>query len=51
MAQAAKAVKTIDRKKLKANIDRREPFVVVKTLSPEHFRRVHLPGSRNMLPG
>ena len=51
MPQAAEAVKSIDRDALKSKIDRRESFVLLETLSPEHFRHVHLPGAQNAPPG
>jgi rhodanese-related sulfurtransferase len=44
------AVKSIDREELKRKIDRREPFVLLETLSPEHFQHVHLPGAHNAPP-
>ncbi len=50
MAQITDAVKSIDRNELKEKIDRREPFVLLETLSPEHFQHVHLPGARNAPP-
>jgi rhodanese-related sulfurtransferase len=46
----AEAVKGIDRQDLKDKIDRREPFVLLETLSPEHFQHLHLPGARNAPP-
>jgi rhodanese-related sulfurtransferase len=46
----AEAVKAIDRRALKDKIDRRESFVLLETLSPEHFQHVHLPGARNAPP-
>jgi rhodanese-related sulfurtransferase len=50
MAQTAEAVKQIERNELKSKIDRHEPFVLLETLSPEHFRNAHLPGARNAPP-
>jgi rhodanese-related sulfurtransferase len=50
MAHTAEAVKPIERNELKGKIDRREPFVLLETLSPEHFRNAHLPGARNAPP-
>lgn len=50
MAQTTDAPRSIDRTELKAKIDRREPFVLLETLSPEHFQHVHLPGARNAPP-
>ena len=51
MAQAtstpAEAVKAISRHELTDKIDRRESFVLLETLSPEHFHHVHLLGARN----
>lgn len=44
------AVKAIDRQKLKDKIDRHESFVLLETLSPEHFQHAHLPGARNAPP-
>jgi rhodanese-related sulfurtransferase len=46
----AEGVKAISRQDLKDEIDRREPFVLLETLSPEHFLHVHLPGARNAPP-
>jgi rhodanese-related sulfurtransferase len=46
----AEAVKAIDRRELKEKIGRHEPFVLLETLSPEHFQHVHLPGARNAPP-
>lgn len=46
MGQTAEAVNTIGRDELKRKIDRREPIVLLETLSPEHFQHVHLPGAR-----
>jgi rhodanese-related sulfurtransferase len=46
----SEAVKTIDRQELKDRIDRRKSFVLLETLSPEHFHHVHLPGARNAPP-
>jgi rhodanese-related sulfurtransferase len=46
----AEAVKPIDRDDLKQKLDRRESFVLLETLSPEHFQHVHLPGARNAPP-
>ena len=46
----AEGVKTISRQELKDKIDRHEPFVLLETLSPEHFHHVHLPGARNAPP-
>lgn len=50
MAQTAEAVKAIERDELKGKIDHREPFVLLETLAPEHFRHAHLPGARNAPP-
>jgi rhodanese-related sulfurtransferase len=50
MPRTAEAAKSIDREELKNKIDRREPFVLLETLSPEHFQHVHLPGARNAPP-
>jgi hypothetical protein len=36
------AVKAIDGHELKAKIDRNDSFVLLETLSPEHFQHVHL---------
>jgi rhodanese-related sulfurtransferase len=47
---SAESVKTIDREELKKKIDRHESFVLLETLSPEHFQHVHLPGARNAPP-
>lgn len=47
---SAEGVKSIDRQELKGKIDRHEPFVLLETLSPEHFQHVHLPGARNAPP-
>jgi rhodanese-related sulfurtransferase len=51
MAQSAikptEAAQAIDRQELKDKIDRRESFVLLETLSPEHFQHVQLPGARN----
>jgi rhodanese-related sulfurtransferase len=46
----AEAVKGIDRHELKAKIDRKDSFVLLETLAPEHFQHVHLPGARNAPP-
>ena len=46
----AEAVKGIDRRELKDKIDRHESFVLLETLSPEHFQHVHLPGAHNAPP-
>lgn len=46
----AEVVKAIDRQELKDKIDRHEPFVLLETLSPEHFEHLHLPGARNAPP-
>jgi rhodanese-related sulfurtransferase len=46
----AEGVKAISRQDLKDKIDRRESFVLLETLSPEHFHHVHLPGARNAPP-
>jgi rhodanese-related sulfurtransferase len=43
-------VNTISRVELKAKIDRADPFVLVETLSPDHFQHAHLPGAINMPP-
>jgi rhodanese-related sulfurtransferase len=50
MAQTDEAVKPIERNELKEKIDRRESFVLLETLSPEHFRNAHLPGAQNAPP-
>ena len=50
MAGTAEALKSIDREELKSKIDSRQPFVLLETLSPEHFQHVHLPGARNAPP-
>lgn len=50
MAQTAEVVKSIDREALKSKIDRGEPLVLLETLSPEHFRHMHLPGAHNAPP-
>lgn len=41
---------TISRDELKAKIDHGEAFVLMETLSPEHFQHAHLPGAINMPP-
>ena len=46
----AEGVKAISRQELRDKIDRRESFVLLVTLSPEHFHHVHLPGARNAAP-
>jgi hypothetical protein len=56
---SAESAKTIAREKLKKKIDLDEPFVLLETLSPQHFQHVHLPGlatcllsfSRRLAPG
>jgi rhodanese-related sulfurtransferase len=48
--KAGEAVKAIDRDELKSKIDRRESFVLLEALSPEHFHLAHLPGARNVPP-
>jgi rhodanese-related sulfurtransferase len=50
MAETLGTLKTIERDELKQLIDRREPLVLLETLSPEHFRNVHLPGALNAPP-
>jgi rhodanese-related sulfurtransferase len=50
MAETAIAVKPIERDELKGKIDRRDSFVLLETLAPEHFRNAHLPGARNAPP-
>jgi rhodanese-related sulfurtransferase len=40
----------IDGHELKAKIDRHDSFVLLETVSPEHFQHVHLPGARNAPP-
>jgi rhodanese-related sulfurtransferase len=50
MATEAAAMQSISRDELKQKIDRREPFVLLETLSPEHFEHVHLPGAKNAPP-
>jgi rhodanese-related sulfurtransferase len=49
-ATPAEAARAIDRHELKNKLDRRESFVLLETLSPEHFQHVHLPGARNAPP-
>jgi rhodanese-related sulfurtransferase len=51
MAETIEAVRSIAREELKDKIDRAEPFVLIETLAPEHFRHAHLPGAVNMPPG
>lgn len=46
----AEAVKAIERQELKDKIDRNESFVLLESLSPEHFQHEHLPGARNVPP-
>ena len=43
-------VPTITREALKEKIDRREPFVLVETLSPASYAKGHLPGAVNLPP-
>jgi rhodanese-related sulfurtransferase len=50
MAETAEAVKPIERDELKSRIDRHESFVLLETLSPDHFRNAHLPGALNAPP-
>lgn len=50
MPQIAEAVKSIDRQELKEKIERHHSFVLLETLSPEHFEHAHLPGARNAPP-
>jgi rhodanese-related sulfurtransferase len=50
MAETLEAVKAITRDELEKKIDSREPFVLLETLAPEHFRNAHLPGARNAPP-
>jgi rhodanese-related sulfurtransferase len=47
---SAESLKTIGRQELKSKIDRHESFVLLETLSPEHFQHMHLPGARNAPP-
>lgn len=44
------AVTIIERDELKRKIERHESYVLLETLSPEHFRHAHLPGARNAPP-
>lgn len=46
----AEAVKAIDRHELRAKMDRKDSFVLLETLAPQHFQQVHLPGARNAPP-
>lgn len=41
---------TITREALKEKIERREPFVIVETLSTVSFAKGHLPGAVNLPP-
>lgn len=50
MAETVEAVKPIERDELKGKIDRRESFVLLETLAPEHFRNIHLPSALNAPP-
>ena len=50
MPRTAEAVKSIGRDELKTKIDRRDSFVLLEILSPEHFQHAHLPGARNAPP-
>jgi rhodanese-related sulfurtransferase len=43
-------VPTIAREALKQKIDRREPFMLVETLSPASYSKGHLPGAVNLPP-
>ena len=43
-------IRCISREDLKAKIDGRETFMLVETLSPEHFQHAHLPGAINLAP-
>ena len=43
-------LKTITREELKEKIDRKEPFVLVETLSPEKYQQGHLPRAINLPP-
>jgi len=43
-------VQTISRGELKAKIDQSDDFVLVETLSEEHYRHTHLPGAINLPP-
>jgi rhodanese-related sulfurtransferase len=40
----------VTREELKAKIDRGENFYLVEALSPELYRRAHLPGAVNVPP-
>jgi rhodanese-related sulfurtransferase len=48
--QPSSSVRSISRDELKAKIDRRDGFVLVDTLSPDHYRHAHLPGAVNIPP-
>jgi rhodanese-related sulfurtransferase len=50
MPAVVEAIPTIDRDELKQMIERGERFVLLETLSPEHFQVAHLPGARNAPP-
>jgi rhodanese-related sulfurtransferase len=39
---------TISREELKEKIDRHDPFVLVESLSEDHYRDWHLPGAINV---
>jgi len=43
-------VPTITRHALKEKIDRREPFVLLETLSEASYAKGHLPGAINLPP-
>jgi rhodanese-related sulfurtransferase len=43
-------VPSITRETLKEKIERRDPFVLVETLSPASFAKGHLPGAVNLPP-
>lgn len=45
MAEIAEALPAIGRDELREKIERRDPFVLIETLSAEQFRHAHLPGA------
>jgi rhodanese-related sulfurtransferase len=50
MAQTITSIRPIGKDELKAKIDRRDPFVLIETLAPEHFEHAHLPRAVNAPP-
>jgi rhodanese-related sulfurtransferase len=50
MAVTAQELKSIERDELKRKIDRGDSFVLVETLTQEHFDHAHLPGAVNAPP-